>query len=324
MTDSPILFGYGFNDKHAAIPLSGDALSAALKDDAPAWVHLDATHPDTRGWLEKETAYLDHIVLNALLADETRPRMAEVGNGILLILRGVNLNENAQPEDMVSIRLWVDPYRIISLRRRKLKAVEDMRLQLADGHPISDAGEFLSLLISRIFERMEPVLQELDEATDAIEEQVAISPDVALRLRIVEIRRMAAVLRRYISPQRDALAMLRLCELPWLSHAVKRQLQESHDRALRYVEDLDAIRERAQIVKDELANALTERLNRNLYLLSIVTVIFLPLGFLTGLLGINVGGIPGSDNPQAFWIVCAALAVIITIQTILFKWLRWF
>ena len=49
-----------------------------------------------------------------------------VGEGVLLILRGVILNENASPEDMVSIRLWIDPHRIISLQRRKLKAVGDL------------------------------------------------------------------------------------------------------------------------------------------------------------------------------------------------------
>jgi zinc transporter len=100
-------------------------------------------------------------------------------------------------------------------------------------------------------------------------------------------------------------------------------LQEAHNQLIRYLEDIDTIRERAQIVKDELSNILADKMNKNMYLLSIVAALFLPLGFFTGLLGINVGGMPGADNPSAFWVVsfvCAFFAVAILG---LFKYLKW-
>ena len=103
----------------------------------------------------------------------------------------------------------------------------------------------------------------------------------------------------------------------------KRRFQESLDRIVRYTEDLDAIRERAQIVKDELANALTDKMNKNTYVLSVVAAIFLPLGFLTGLLGINVGGMPGADNELAFWFVSCLCIVFSALQIALFKFLKW-
>jgi zinc transporter len=99
---------------------------------------------------------------------------------------------------------------------------------------------------------------------------------------------------------------------------------ENYDHLMRYVEDLDAIRERAQIVKDELANIIADRLNKNLYELSVIAAVFLPLGFLTGLLGINVGGIPGVDNPYAFFIFSGILILLVIIQILLFKKLKWF
>ena len=101
-------------------------------------------------------------------------------------------------------------------------------------------------------------------------------------------------------------------------------MQESLDRVTRYVEDLDSIRERAQIVKDELSNALSDRLNKNLYILSVISAIFLPLGFFTGLMGINIGGMPGVDNSNAFWIFSGILVVMVAIQISIFKLLKWF
>lgn len=321
---SGILLSYCFDGKGGATALTGESVSAHLQQDELAWVHMRANHPQTRPWLEREVSYLDNIVLDALLADETRPRLMEHRDGAMLILRGVNLNENADPEDMVAIRLWVDAHRIISLRRRRLKAIGDMEEKLAQGKGPKNSGDFITELCALMFMRMEPVLLELDERTDDVEEKVMEEPSTALRHEIIDIRKQAIMMRRYISPQREVLMGLRNSDLPWITASHKRHLQESLDRLTRYIEDLDAIRERAQIVKDELANALADRLNHNMYLLSVIAAIFLPLGFLTGLLGINVGGIPGAENPDAFWIFIAMLIVLIVSQFLLFKKLRWF
>lgn len=325
MTDNSahILHAYKINGDGSGAALSGDNISKEIKDDALAWVHLDATAPESRTWLKKEASYLDNIIIDALLADETRPRIVEFDEGILMILRGVNLNEDAEPEDMVSIRIWVDAHRIITLRRRRLKAVQDIREQLENGKGPKDSGEFIAALSARLFERMEPAFQELDEELDNIEETIMENPDINERQKITDIRKRAIMFRRYIAPQKDVIAFLRTSEQPWLNQTHKRRLQESLDRLIRYVEELDTIRERAQIVKDELASVLSDAMNKNLYMLSLVAAIFLPLGFLTGLLGINIAGIPGAENENAFLIFCGMLTVLVIIQLWVFKKLKW-
>ena len=70
--------------------------------------------------------------------------------------------------------------------------------------------------------------------------------------------------------------------------------------------------------------ARTYRLNKNMYILSVISAIFLPLGFLTGLLGINVGGIPGAENVDAFWIFSGGLVTLVIGLLSLFKVLKWF
>lgn len=320
-----ILVAYAFDGKGGGEYCTGDTVSVQVAaNDTFAWVHLDANHPDTRNWLSTEIDYLDPFVIEALLEDETRPRMLEIDDGALLILRGVNPNKDASPEDMVSIRIWCDEHRVISLTRRQLGAVSDLERKIKAGKGPKDAGHFMSMLISLVFERMEPVLTDLNEETDNIEEQVAENPDTSLREGIVEIRKKAIKFRRYLAPQRDEIGQLRMSDLSFLDDMHKRQLQECYNHSTRHVEDLDAIRERAQIVKDEIVNLLADRLNKNMYVLSVIAAIFLPLGFLTGLLGINVGGIPGADNDLAFWMFCGALLVIVGAQVALFKALKWF
>ncbi len=324
MENNHIIHGWEIKGDGKGDLLGGQDISDTIKADTLAWVHLDATHPETRQWLTTELTYLDNIIIDALLAEETRPRILEFEKGALLILRGVNLNENEQAEDMISIRLWIDQHRIISIQRRPLKATKDIQERLMAGKGPKNSGDFITALSNRLFERMEPVFSELDERLDDVEERVMEMPDTKERQEISSIRKQAIMFRRYIAPQRDVIAHLRTSEQPWLDQTHKRRLQESLDRVVRYIEDLDTIRERAQIVKDELANALSDRMNKNMYVLSVIAAIFLPLGFLTGLMGINIGGMPGVDNDHAFWIFSGMLIVVVTLQTMLFKKLKWF
>lgn len=242
-------------------------------------MHLDINDASSKKWADAELNFLDPLTLDALFAKETRPRILEFDTGMLLILRGVNFNADAEPEDMVPIRLWIDSSRIISVRKRRLKAVTDLRERIEAGVGPHNAGDFITQLTSRLFERMEPVFTELDELLDDAEEGVMEAADTKYRTQITDIRKQAIVFLRYIALQRDVIAALRVSDMPWLSELHKRRLQESLDRGIRYIEDIDSIRERAQIVKDELTTALSDKINKNLYLLSVIAAVFLPLGF---------------------------------------------
>ena len=100
-------------------------------------------------------------------------------------------------------------------------------------------------------------------------------------------------------------------------------MREITDRVVRYLEDLDAVRERAAVIQDELASRNADQMNKTMYVLTVVAAIMLPLGLITGLLGINVGGIPGVDSRYAFLLVCLFLLAIATLQALIFRRLKW-
>lgn len=270
------------------------------------WIHLDYTSPDSRRWLMQDSG-LDAVSCEVLLVEESRPRCVAVHDGLLLIFRGVNLNPGSEPDDMISIRLWIDAQRIVTLRRRRLMAVQDVRDALQHGSGPRDAGSFLVELSDRLSLRMNDVVAELDDRVDALEDQVLAAESYALRPQLAEIRRQAIGLRRYLAPQRDIMTRLQLEKIPWLDEPGRIRLREIADRTTRYLEDLDSARERAAVTQEELNSRLAEQMNERMYVLALVTVIFLPLGLITGLLGINVAGIPGAENGAAFVIVCALL-----------------
>lgn len=315
--------GYVLDGPDAPRPLSAAEAANVLRSDTLGWVHLRAEHPDAPGWIVENLSYLDPTIIDALVAEETRPRVTRVGNGLIVILRGINTIEGEDPEDMVSIRLWIDPCRIVSLSRRRVRAVEDLVHMLELGQGPQDSAEFLVRLIERLVQRIEGFWRTLEDEADDMEEEVLDGGGNELRGRLAELRRRSIILRRYLQPQRDALRNVQLDHPQWLESNDLRGLAEELDAIERVVEDADAMRERMALVRDELAGKLSERLNRNMYLISILSALFLPLGFLTGLLGINVGGLPGANAPDAFWIVCGGLAVAVLLQLAILRRMRW-
>lgn len=319
-----ILKAYQIAGLGTVIPLGGAEIIKGIKSDDLAWVHLDANHAETKSWLERELSFLDPFIISALLEDETRPRATQIGQGALIILRGINLTEGAEAEDMISIRLYVDDARIISLERRPLRAVQDIEKSLGAKQDIKESGEFITRLSRLLTQRIETIISRLDDETDELEQDILRDSDVSIRKKIVELRQKAIVLRRHMAPQREALSQLRQMDMPWLKDVHQRALFESYNQTTRLVEELDSVRERAQIIKDEFASILSDRLNKNTYVLSVIAAIFLPLGFLTGLFGINIGGMPGVENGSAFWVFSIALTIIVMLQVWIFKRLKWF
>jgi zinc transporter len=188
----------------------------------------------------------------------------------------------------------------------------------------SSPAEFLKSITSRMFARMEPFLDDLEDSIAAAEEQIVSGSEFEVCDDMFTMRKRVAVFRRYITPQRAVLQKLHEQSIPCLCSEDQQHFGEELDRVTRYVEELDGLAARAQILNEEVRNIHAERLNKLTYIFSIVATIFLPLGFLTGLLGINVGGIPGVDHPHAFWIFTASCVVLGGSLVVIFKRLKWF
>jgi zinc transporter len=291
--------------------------------DGVVWLHLDYSDPELARWVREESG-IAAVVAESLLAAETRPRSLVLGDGLLVILRGVNQNPGADPEDMVSVRIWMAGDRIISSGQRKLLSIDDLCMEIEQGTGPINQGEFLVRLGELMADRIGDVVNDVDDVADSLEDKLLTAEHHELRYALSSVRRQIVALRRYLAPQRDALARLITERSPLINDLVQMQLRELTDRMTRYIEDLDEARDRASVTHEELLNRLAELTNRRMYLLTMIAAIFLPLSFITGLLGINVGGIPGAGDRHAFLAVIGLLAVISVAQWLYFRWRKWF
>ena len=302
--------------------LDADGIAAWTPDAGLLWVHIDVNDEPGRRWLERDSG-LPETVIDSLLAAETRPRSQISDTGSLVVLRGVNTNPGDDPEDMVSVRIWLESRRIISTRRRRLLSVQDVRAALDEGSGPSTAGEFLVELIGCLADRIGDFVNAIEDRISEAEDRVDAGGDATLRQTTTGLRRQIAAVRRFLAPQRDALDRLYRQPGKLFSDAESNGLREEADRMTRYLEDIDLARERLVVMQEEFLAQQAQQQNSRMYVLSVVAAIFLPLTFVTGLLGMNVGGLPGLDSPNGF--VASLIIMVVAAVGLLafFRWKRW-
>ncbi|MFK7759669.1 MAG: zinc transporter ZntB [Phycisphaerales bacterium] len=273
------------------------------------WIHIDRTSEESADWLANGSG-LDSHTVGALLAQTTRPRVEYFDTGILLTLRGVNLNENADPADMISLRMWVDPNRLITVYRERLRAIDSAHEKVIGQTAPMSISELCVVILKGLTLRAGPIIDEINDRLDVMEEHLIDPNRVLDRTDLLDLRQDAIMLHRYIKPQRDVVFDLYETKHEMFDDQHAPVLKEIINLLTRFVEDLEAARGRTMLIQDELSNQYAERLNSRMYAVTMVATILLPMSILTGLLGVNVGGVPFAGSGYGFWIVCFVLVLM--------------
>ncbi|CAO1651240.1 CorA family divalent cation transporter [Parasphingorhabdus sp. NYA22] len=310
-----------FHD-HAVRELS-DGQSCALEDADFQWAHFEqADSVDLSSAINH--ADIPDVVMGALVASETRPRCDQIDDGALINLRGPAMETADNGDRLVSIRAWVHGNRVISVSRRSLAAISQVETAMRSGE-ISDSGDLVAAFSKAISSSMNPEVVSLGDEVDECESELDAGNIYQLRRRIATIRSQAIAFRRFIAPDRDALITLVGLNVDWLAEEDRLHIREAADLFARMAEELEAIRERAALLHEQLTDLLAELVDQRSLMIAVVAFIFLPLTFVTGLLGMNVAGIPFAHQQWAFWGVvgfCVLLGLVVLAWFGMRHWLR--
>jgi len=330
---------FALDDAGRELPDPYAATSAATNPAGWTWLHLAQVSDDARTWLMDGSGIPMHAA-RAMVADRTRPRCVPIGRGVLFIGRGVNLDPTSTPEDMVTIRAWVEPERLVTMVVRRLRSAETVARQLGSGPssgPSPDSspgpesgsapcspGDALARLISEMVDRIAPVVEDLGETLDEIQSYVIDDSTPNINASTLSPLRLRTVsLHRYLVPMHDAATSLIEAGTVELPDESRIELITTRDRLARMTEELASIDARAGVTRDEVVSRRAEELNDRVYALTIIAGVFLPLSVITGALGMNVGGVPLTDHPQGFWIMSIGMFVLLVSTLAVLRLKRW-
>ncbi|MGE5722004.1 MAG: zinc transporter ZntB [Sphingomonadales bacterium] len=287
------------------------------------WLHVDSFEEADIDALIGQGDIPD-VAASALVAMETRPRCDRIGVGALVNLRGLGEAPPDSNDRLVSIRMWVRAGRVNSVARYPLAATRVVTEQMLGGQ-IADPGDLVAAFAREISTEMDPEVADLGDHLDDCETEIEERQIYRMRSMIAAVRAAAITYRRFVAPDRDALTMLAGLDLAWLAEDDRLHIREAADRFARMAEELEAVRERAALLHEQLTDLRAEQMDQRALYISIVAFIFLPLTFITGLLGMNVKGIPYAEEPWAFWgvvVFCIAIGVAVLAWFAAKQWLK--
>jgi zinc transporter len=295
--------------------------SYAVQNESPEiltghWYHCHRDADGLEEWLQENK--ISNAAIGSLLARDTRPTFELISeNQWVLILRGVNLNRDASPEDMLSLRILYFNGALISIRKMPSKTIQTLQTALESGEGPFDVGGILLTMMNGLNRNIDDFLQGQEELIEAFDDESELTEEM------MQTHKALLKIKRFIKPQQYALSDLYEAHLPELAQT-QLHIKQSLNTITRINETLDFYLGQLDIIKGELRQYHAEKMNKNTYLFSVIAAVFLPTSFLTGLLGVNVGGIPGTTSALAFSIFCIALVFIFALEIWILRRLRMF
>lgn len=263
--------------------------------------------PEFKVWLKRQ---LGDFNADLITVPSTRSRCTVFEDKALVVLRVAR--PGAEPEDVGRqlLSLWIEKGRVIIASELNIVELLGIAAWQQTHHAPLSPADLVARLALRAADRIEPLIERMGDSLDGIEEQLIANRNHGSRAKLAQLRRTLINMRRLIWPQRDALTTLEIEDLSFFTARDRVRLREAAARTARLGDEMQTLSERAVLVHEQVLDTRAEQMNRTMLLLAAATVVLMPLTVISGVLGMNVAGIPFHDSPYAFWVVSGFLGVL--------------
>ena len=314
-----LICGFTLNATLKAKPL---ALHVANEKNtlppSPHWLHFNLADTRATNWIHSCTL-IPEDARELLLDSDAHIRSENFDSGLALVIGDLYHDFKDDPEDLGVLRLYLDNNRLMTGRGHPLKSVDRLRHELFEGMIIANSIDLFARLIYDIGDSIHNVIKQLNDRVDDAEDQILAGHLQNQGSKLGQMRRLLARLRRHLSANRQAMQLALPHISRWSKHDTS-ELRQAVEHLDSTIQDLELVQERTRLLQEEIAGRMSEATNRNLYVLSIVTVTLLPINLITGIFGMNTGGLPwGQDDPSGFWwviffMIIAVIAALSILQ----------
>ncbi|MBS0450603.1 MAG: transporter [Proteobacteria bacterium] len=269
-----------------------------------AWLHFNLAQVGAERWLARH-AQLAPDFFEMLRDGVFSTRIERADESLTAVINDVHFDFELDASDISTLWISVDRRLVVTGRRHPLRSVDNLRTAVNRGEAFRSTADLLERLMRTQADVLVGIVRSVTEHVDRIEDQLLAGRLVAKRARLGGLRRLLVRLQRLLAP--EPAALFRLLQNPpdWMAQGDVQELRAATEEFSVVLRDMQSLQERIKLLQEEIAASVNEDNNRSLFVLTIVTVLALPINILAGLFGMNVGGIPLSDNPHGFWVLVA-------------------
>jgi zinc transporter len=309
---SGLVWGFQMGLGGSAIAVGADDAARWLGQQPLAgfvWLHFNLSNTASERWLRTHAGLADEFY-ETLHQGSRSTRIEMADDALIAVVNDVLHNFSVDAADISTLWVHVTPRVVISARRKPLESIERLRQAVLAGAPIGSPVELLVHLLRDQADVLVNIVRDAVARVDTIEDQLLAGRLTRKREDLGALRRVLVRLQRLLAP--EPAALFRLLQRPpaWVPADDRQDLRQSTEEFTVVLNDLAALQERIKLLQEEIAARVSEDNNRSLFLLTIVTVMALPINLIAGLLGMNVGGMPLAQHAHGFWVVLGFTAAV--------------
>ena len=286
---------------------------AALPDDGPApdgsflWLHFNLSHAQAVRWMERH-GDLPEAFFDALKDRSVSTRIERDDDTLIAVLNDAHFDFAFEPADIATLWTSVAPHLMVTGRTRALRSVDALRTAVRSGQAPRSSVALLAELMRTQAEGLVNIVRGVTQRIDDVEDALLAGRLDHKRARLGVLRRLLVRLQRLLAP--EPAALFRLLQHPpaWMGADDAQELRDSTEEFSVVLRDMQGLQERIKLLQEEIAANVQETTGRSLFVLTVVTVLALPINILAGLFGMNVGGVPLAQDGHGFWIVVGIVA----------------
>lgn len=292
-----------------------DGVSSA-SDPGFIWLHFNLAHANAERWLARH-ADLPEAFFETLRGGLHSTRVERFEQALLAVVNDLQFDFAFEPSDTATLWICLNERVFITGRRTPLRSIDQLRVAVRDGEPVRSPADLLAQLLRRQADVLVDLVRQATARVDEVEDRLLAGRLAHKRARLGAMRRLLVRLQRLLLP--EPAALFRLLQHPpaWMAELDGQDLRDATEEFSVVLRDMVALQERVKLLQEEVAAEVNEQNGRSLFVLTIVTVLALPINIIAGLLGMNVGGIPLAEHPHGFLII---VAIVITF-TLIAAWL---
>lgn len=293
-------------------------LRGLLDSKGTLWVDIDSGNRTQHALLEK-LFHFHPLAIEDTLNPASRVKLEEYPGYLFIVIRGVALrHQTDDPYDLETNDLYafLGPNYLVTVHAGAFPAVSIAAEHLRRSPDFMARGveRVLHLVLDETIDGFFPILDEVDEFLDTIEERVFVEFDETALREIFNVKRLVLSLRRYLQPSREVLSILTNRPTTLLSPETQVYFRDIYDHVLRINDSLDTYRELLSSTMDSYLNQVSNRLGTATKALSVVATMSLPFVVVSGMWGMNFSKIPLSEWPHGFWfmvVIQLALGILL-------------
>lgn len=305
---SPTSPGRVINTEEALLWL-GQARERQQASQEFLWLHFNLAHTATERWLREHSDAPEEFY-ESLHQGSRSTRIEHADHHLIAVINDVLHDFSFDPADIATLWLSLNHQVMISARRKPLKSVDHLRNAVNRGELFHSPSELLTHLLRDQADVLTSIVRDATSKIDEIEDHFLSERVGRKRANLGELRRLMVRLQRLLAP--EPAALFRLLQKPpsWMAEPDVHDLRQSTEEFSVVLSDMASLQERIKLLQEEIAAHVGEQNNRSLFVLTVVTVLVLPINIVSGLMGMNVGGVPLAQDPQGFWIIVGLVAFI--------------